>query len=268
MAFNVIDGFTVSSANPADLKSILSTSESLFVIPSYYRYDGMSVYCQNDKSTYKLIGGVADVNWIKISTGSFSYQCISASYAPGSPSISASYALTASYALNAGSGGGGGSSLVKSGNLTSLDFLGTPLVSTVTFTTPFDDDQYSITIMGEDPRTWTYYSKTSSSFVINSNSNELITGEVSWQAIHKNINIDFGRFRAGLVSGSLFSGVPLKYVLILDTPLPNTNYSVIIGGEDPRTWTYSQKTTGSFIINSNSNIFIDGMVSWQAIMKI
>jgi hypothetical protein len=47
---------------------------------------------------------------------------VSASYAPGAPSISASYALTASYALNGGNGGSGtGSASTASIGLVSLD---------------------------------------------------------------------------------------------------------------------------------------------------
>lgn len=96
MAFIVDSGFLVTSALPTDLKSVWDSTASLYptstIYPSGYvsasfRYISMEVYCRDDASTYKLIGGIADSNWVKIMTGSIY--------------------VSASYALNGGSGGGG-----------------------------------------------------------------------------------------------------------------------------------------------------------------
>jgi hypothetical protein len=114
MAFIIDSGFKVTSALPADMKSIWASSASLYSSPVFaggyisasWRYDGMTVYCRDNQSEYKLIGGITDNDWIKITSGK---EYISASYAPGSPTMSASYAETASYALN---GGGSGTQLV------------------------------------------------------------------------------------------------------------------------------------------------------------
>lgn len=114
MAFIVDSGFRVTSALPADLKSIWATSASLYsssIIPpasvgyisASWRYEGMKVYCVDDRSTYQLIGGVLDSNWVKLNSGSIN---ISSSFAISSScatdSISASYAKTARYALSVG----------------------------------------------------------------------------------------------------------------------------------------------------------------------
>ena len=90
MAISIIDGFNVTSALPADLKTVISTSSSLTSISSSWRYNGMLVYTQAEGQEWRLIGGVSDSNWKLIS--------ISGS------SSSSSYASTASFALNAGSG--------------------------------------------------------------------------------------------------------------------------------------------------------------------
>ncbi len=49
------------------------------------------------------------------------------------------------------------------------------------------------------------------------------------------------------------------------TAFPNTNYSIIITGEDQRTWTAESKLAGSFVINSNSNTSLTGNTYWTAI---
>ena len=63
MAISIIDGFNVTSALPADLKTIISTSSSLTSISSSWRYNGMLVYTQAEGQEWRLIGGVSDSNW-------------------------------------------------------------------------------------------------------------------------------------------------------------------------------------------------------------
>ena len=112
MPISIIDGFKVTSAKPADLKSVWASTASLYLTPispngfisSSWRYEGMSVYCQDSHAEYRLIGGVADANWKMIQTGS---NAISSSY-----SISASYSQTASFSLN----GGGSGTLLETGS--------------------------------------------------------------------------------------------------------------------------------------------------------
>ena len=107
MAIPVIDGFIITSALPADVKMLREFTASLFTpsdidyIPSSFRYQGMEVYCQDASSSYKLIGGILDSNWIKITSGSYYINTISASYGLSSSySLSSSNSKTASYSLS------------------------------------------------------------------------------------------------------------------------------------------------------------------------
>jgi hypothetical protein len=71
----------------------------------------------------------------------------------------------------------------KSGSVTAGSFAGTPRTATVTFTTAFANTNYSIQITGSDNRTFTYTSKATTGFTINTNANTPLTGNVDWVAI-------------------------------------------------------------------------------------
>ena len=49
------------------------------------------------------------------------------------------------------------------------------------------------------------------------------------------------------------------------TPFSDNNYSVVITGEDNRSWTVTSKSASGFTINSNANPIFTGNVFWQAI---
>ena len=95
MSITLIDGFINTAALPVDLKSVWASTSSLYTssaggfISSSWRYVGMTVYCQDASSSYQLIDGVVDANWVKLTTGS---NYISSSYA-----LTSSYTLTASF---------------------------------------------------------------------------------------------------------------------------------------------------------------------------
>lgn len=72
----------------------------------------------------------------------------------------------------------------KAGVVTAGTFSGNPKKATVTFTEAFQDTNYAIVIVGIDARSWTYESKAAGSFVINTNANTALTGEVSWAALY------------------------------------------------------------------------------------
>ena len=92
-------------------------------------------------------------------------------------SNSASFALTASYAI--------GIPTIKSGIIAGTSFGGVPnKTASVTFVTPFIDNNYSAVINGESARTWTVENKVSGSFIINSNSTVAFTDNVFWQSIY------------------------------------------------------------------------------------
>jgi hypothetical protein len=91
----------------------------------------------------------------------------------------ASFATTASFALNAG--GGGGTS-AKAGSGSAASFGGTPRTASITFGSAFSDNLYAVTVTGEDARSFTIQSKSSTGFTINSNSSVALTGPVYWIA--------------------------------------------------------------------------------------
>lgn len=68
-----------------------------------------------------------------------------------------------------------------SGNVDGANFSGNPKKYTVTLEDAQPDANYTVTISGEDARTWSVESRTTTSFVINSNANTALTGQVHWQ---------------------------------------------------------------------------------------
>ena len=83
------------------------------------------------------------------------------------------------------SGGTGGiiSGLeTKSGYIPATSFTGTPKTYQVIFNTSFSSN-YSISIISEDARIWTYENKTLLGFTLNSNSYTDLNNDVYWQSI-------------------------------------------------------------------------------------
>lgn len=76
-----------------------------------------------------------------------------------------------------------GTRIFKAGQIAGVTFLGAPRTATVTFSTVMPNTNYSIHITGANSRSWSYQTKTINGFVINSNANAALTGEVSWTAI-------------------------------------------------------------------------------------
>jgi|WetSurMetagenome_2_1015567.scaffolds.fasta_scaffold17540_2 hypothetical protein len=72
----------------------------------------------------------------------------------------------------------------KAGVVSAVTFTGNPKTASVTFTTPFVDNNYAVNITGVDNRNWTAESLTSSGFVINANANKDLISQVFWNATH------------------------------------------------------------------------------------
>lgn len=62
-------------------------------------------------------------------------------------------------------------------------FSGSPKRASVLFTTPMPSTNYTITVTSADVRVWTFESKATTGFTLNSNSNQVLSGEVHWQVI-------------------------------------------------------------------------------------
>jgi hypothetical protein len=74
----------------------------------------------------------------------------------------------------------------KASALTLSNFSGTPYKATVTFSSAFANNNYSISIAGEDERAFTPENKSSAGFRINTNSDIPLTGNTYWTAIAYN----------------------------------------------------------------------------------
>jgi hypothetical protein len=75
-----------------------------------------------------------------------------------------------------------GNTNLKARSGSAVSFTGTPRTSTITFGSAFPDNSYSVTVTGEDARSFTIESKLSTGFTINSNSSVALTGPVYWIA--------------------------------------------------------------------------------------
>ena len=73
--------------------------------------------------------------------------------------------------------------LGEAGSVSGSAFSGSPKKATITLTDAQPNATYSVTVTGEDARTWTIESRTTTSFVINANANEALTGLVFWQLL-------------------------------------------------------------------------------------
>ena len=129
MAISIISGFDVTSAQPADLKSIIASSSSLTSISSSWRYDGMIVYTQAESELWQLIGGISDSNWELLSTNGSQTYALTASYISNTPTT-ASTAITSSFAVTASSLVG--FNFINDGAWISILNTDTPIVQVVT----------------------------------------------------------------------------------------------------------------------------------------
>lgn len=73
---------------------------------------------------------------------------------------------------------------IKSGQLSGAFFTGSGTLSGIAnFSTPYPDTNYSISIVGEDVRSFTITNKTANGFTIETNSDEVLYGNVYWYSI-------------------------------------------------------------------------------------
>ena len=70
--------------------------------------------------------------------------------------------------------------------------------------------------------------------------------------------------KSNVVPNTGFGGLPLTASVTFAASFPNTNYAVVVTGEDARIWNIKGKTTSSFIIESNSSIALTGDTFWHA----
>ena len=69
---------------------------------------------------------------------------------------------------------------VQFGGISGSLFQGNPKTYEVILATPYPDISYTITVTGENARLWSILNKTTSGFMVSSNSNVPFTGYVYW----------------------------------------------------------------------------------------
>jgi len=202
-----LTGVTATPSFPTTAKTDLSSTDKFFI-----NDDAGDATSGNKKITYAslltdLAGTSATTNLIVESsdslalattitgitsitstsfTGSLSGSATTASYVNGNihnssnPATSASYAATASYVPTIKAGAVAASSFSSPG----LD----PYLADVILNPPFANNNYAVTVTGEDARSWTIQSKSSTQFTIQTNSTVPLTVDkvVWWIAIPYN----------------------------------------------------------------------------------
>jgi len=68
--------------------------------------------------------------------------------------------------------------------------------------------------------------------------------------------------KAGSIAFTAFAGTPYSASVTFSTSFANTNFAVVVTGEDARSWTIQNKTAGGFTVNSNSNTVLTGTTYW------
>lgn len=68
----------------------------------------------------------------------------------------------------------------------------------------------------------------------------------------------------GIISGSLFGGNPMTSSIYFNLPFESSIYTISVVGEDLRGWSISERSATGFVVNSNSNKALTGMVFWRA----
>jgi hypothetical protein len=73
-----------------------------------------------------------------------------------------------------------------------------------------------------------------------------------------------GNVKAGTVSADQFSGTPQTASVTFADAFTDTEYAIVLSGEDARIFTYQEKEVTGFTINTNSNGDLSHEVSWMA----
>ena len=71
-------------------------------------------------------------------------------------------------------------------------------------------------------------------------------------------------YRASGATFSSFTGTPLSLQVTFSSNFPDTNYSVVITGQDERSFFITSKSISGFTINTGSNTALTGNVDWIA----
>jgi len=168
--FNVLFNTVTGLTSTGTISSSVLSATTYQNLPTDIRVtggtysNGTATFTNNTGGTFNVTGFVSADTFVTGVTYSANTLTISRNQGQSN--------LTATIGLN-----------IKSGTVTAASFIGTPRKYTVTFTNTYPTTNYTIGITGSDNRVFTYESKTTTGFIINTNANAALTGNVDWQTI-------------------------------------------------------------------------------------
>lgn len=94
----------------------------------------------------------------------------------------------------------------------------------------------------------------------------LTTTGITYGVLYSNLSGEISSIQriTGTISGLSFSGATLSYTVSLESTF-NSDYIVNIESSVPRMFTINDKTSNSFVINSNSTDSFNSNIYWQAL---
>ena len=75
------------------------------------------------------------------------------------------------------------------------------------------------------------------------------------------------RCKGGWLTYTSFVGTPKKAPVTFEIEYPDTNYSIVVTGQDVRQWSVESQTPRGFVINSNADRPILNSVFWSTTSK-
>jgi hypothetical protein len=170
-------------------------------------------------------------------------------------------------AATAGGGSGTGPVKFKTGVLTPGDFVDSPKKATVTFSTPWRLPYAPSQPAGADARFYTIENVTLEGYVINTNSDDPLSGPVYYSTIPLGES-DPGAakpYKSGVLQPTDFGGSPLKANVVFQTPWDSPYVPTQPIGSDARLWSFENITMDGYTINTNSDEDLTGPVYYSTL---
>ncbi len=135
----------------------------------------------------------------------------------------------------------------KAGLIPGASFSGNPKVYSVTFSSQFNGTGYSTAVIGNSSRSWTISNQTSNGFTINSNANQVITGNVYWMCINSGESSSANKGQLGISLNGNGSVITTGVKTYLTVP-----YSGVITG-----WELLSTATGSIVVDVWKDTYVN-----------
>jgi len=97
MAINIVAGFSLTNNDPIDSRLIKADVAAALALPSYNRYEGLTIYITGENKDYRFVGGIEDANLVPLSAS----YALNGGSTGTSLTTGSTYPITASWATNA-----------------------------------------------------------------------------------------------------------------------------------------------------------------------